>query len=218
MADIFNIHELIYHNIEKEIADLSYSICFDDNQLNTYSPQINELILRTAVEVEAISIDLYQKHCTNPREKISYDKAISELDAKFKLGKIPILISLESSYFSDNERIFFPFKDWHTWENEKNDTHTIGGWHCAYQMLKHNNLNDKYLTMTRYGTLRFLLKIASALFLLNSICNSSGRFALNSKLFIIVHISENDQYGIWARSYAEKYLPLDEKLIEIIKQ
>lgn len=218
MSDSFNIHEPIYYNIEKEVANLSYSICFDDDQLDVYSPQIAELILRIAVEVEAISIELYQKHCTDPKKNISYSKAIEALDTKFKLGEIPILISSESSYFSDDERISFPFRDWYKWEHEKNGDLVLGCWHCAYQILKHNDLNDKYLTMKRYGTLRFLLMIASALFLLNFICSGSGRFALNSKLFSIVHINENGEYGIRARSYPGKYLPLDESLIEILKK
>ena len=142
MSDSFNIHEPIYYNIEKEVANLSYSICFDDDQLDVYSPQIAELILRIAVEVEAISIELYQKHCTDPKKNISYSKAIEALDTKFKLGEIPILISSESSYFSDDERISFPFRDWYKWEHEKNGDLVLGCWHCAYQILKHNDLND----------------------------------------------------------------------------
>lgn len=218
MPEIFNIHEPIYHNIEGGIDKLSYAICFDDNQLDTYSPEIVELILRIAVEVEAISIELYQKHCANPKDNISYDSAIKELDKVFKLDKTPIMTTSESSYFSDRERILLPFKGWDKWEHKEDDDIILGDWHCAYQMLKHNNLNDKYLTMKRYGTLRYLIKICAALFLLNFIRSGSGRLMLNSRVFSIVQVDDNSQYGIWSRSYSGKYIPLDEKLVDIIKK
>lgn len=218
MPENFNIHEPIYNNIESEVDRLSYSVCFDDNQLDTYSSQITELILRIAVEIEAISIELYQKHCENPKTNISYESAIKELDQPFKLSETPIMITSESSHFSDSERIFLPFKNWNNWEHETDNGLVLGNWHCAYQMLKHNNLNDKYLTMKRYGTLRYLIRICAALFLLNFIRSGSGRLMLKSKLFSIVQIGNNGQYGIWSRSYSGKYVPLDEKLVEIIKK
>lgn len=218
MPENFNMHEPIYRNIEDEVDKLSYAICFDDDQLDTYSSEIAELILRIAVEVEAISIELYQKHCADPKDNISYDSAIKELDKIFKLNKTPIMVTSESSYFSDCERILLPFDGWDKWERKKDNNTILGGWHCAYQMLKHNNLNDKYLTMKRYGTLRYLIKICAALFLLNFIRSGSGRLMLNSKVFSIVQIGEDGQYGIWSRSYSRRYIPLDEKLVEIIKK
>ena len=37
MSENFNMHEPIYRNIEDEVDKLSYAICFDDDQLDTYS-------------------------------------------------------------------------------------------------------------------------------------------------------------------------------------
>lgn len=218
MPENFNIHEPIYNNIESEVDRLSYSVCFDDDQLNTYSSQITELILRIAVEIEAISIELYQKHCENPKTNISYESAIKEINKTLKLDKTPIMVTSESSYFSDDKRILFPFNDWDSWEHKEGGNMIFGDWHCAYQMLKHNNLNDKYLTMKRYGTLRYLIKICAALFLLNFIRSDSRRLMLNSKVFSVIQKSDNGQYGIWSRSYSGRYVSLDEKLIEIINK
>ena len=111
MLENFNIHEPIYHNIENEVGQLSYSICLDDNQLDVYSSQITELVLRIAVEIEAISIELYQKHCENPKTNISYEPAIKELDKPFKLSENPVMATSGNSYFSNNERILLPFKN-----------------------------------------------------------------------------------------------------------
>ena len=85
-------------------------------------------------------------------------------------------------------------------------------------MLKHNNLNDKYLSMQKIWDTAISYKILASLFLLNFIKSESGRLELASKMFRIVHVDENGQYGIWAKSYSGKYVPLDEELIKIIKR
>jgi hypothetical protein len=54
-----NIFWNIYKNIERELIEISNIIHMDDNQLSIYSPKITELLIRTVVEVEAISKELY---------------------------------------------------------------------------------------------------------------------------------------------------------------
>lgn len=218
LAGDFDIHKPIYQAIEDEVANLSYSICFDDKQLDTYSPKITELILRIAVEIEALSIELYQRDCDKPKENASYQTAIKYLGGSFRLAETPIMITSENSYLSNDNRILLPFKNWDRWESKDGGSINLGDWHCAYQMLKHNNLNNKYLTMQKYGTLRYLLRILSALFLLNFLKSTSGRLALMSKLFSIVQVGRDGQYGIWTRSYSGKYLALDKKLVEVIQR
>ena len=45
----------VSHRLEKEVISLSDSIMFDDNQLGVYSWAIGDMIIRCAVEIEALS-------------------------------------------------------------------------------------------------------------------------------------------------------------------
>jgi len=50
----------IYKNLEKELIDLSNNIHFCDTQEQVYSIHISDLLIRTSVEIEAISKELYK--------------------------------------------------------------------------------------------------------------------------------------------------------------
>jgi len=54
-----NLYWSVFKNLEKEIITLSNQIHFDDKQLKIYSIKISELLIRTVVEIESISKELY---------------------------------------------------------------------------------------------------------------------------------------------------------------
>ena len=54
-----NLYWPIFKNLENELVKLSNDIHFDDDQLKIYSIKITELLIRTVVEVESISKELY---------------------------------------------------------------------------------------------------------------------------------------------------------------
>ena len=54
-----NYYWPVYQNIEKEILNLSLLIHFDDSQLGVYSSKISDLLIRTTIEMESISKELY---------------------------------------------------------------------------------------------------------------------------------------------------------------
>ena len=56
-----NIYWPVYKNLERELLSLTYSIHVDDAQLKVYSSQISDLIIRSAIEIESISKELYLK-------------------------------------------------------------------------------------------------------------------------------------------------------------
>jgi hypothetical protein len=57
-----NLYWVIYKNLEREVLHLGDLIHFDDKQLSVYSIRISDLLIRCAVEIEAISKELYVKN------------------------------------------------------------------------------------------------------------------------------------------------------------
>lgn len=55
-----NLYWPIYKNLEKNLLELSQFIHFSDDQESVYSLYISDLLIRTAVEIEAISKELYK--------------------------------------------------------------------------------------------------------------------------------------------------------------
>ena len=54
-----NLYWNIYQRLEQELIELSDVIFIDDVQINVYSMKIADLLMRTCVEIEAISKKLY---------------------------------------------------------------------------------------------------------------------------------------------------------------
>lgn len=55
-----NLYWPVYMNLEKDFLELAEYIHFSDDQLNVYSMHIADLIIRCAIEIEAISKELYE--------------------------------------------------------------------------------------------------------------------------------------------------------------
>lgn len=81
-----NLYWLVYENIENEVLDITRSIHFCDEQINTYSTRLSDLLFRCCVEIESISKELF-------------DDQFSVGDT-FKIGKKR---NIECKLFEDNE-------------------------------------------------------------------------------------------------------------------
>jgi hypothetical protein len=135
-----------------------FDIHIDDNQLNVYSLNISDLILRAAVEIESISKDLYLENGGTKTGQIKYDEdAIKLLNQIFLLDKKVVIISSTNCFLL--QRTIFPFV-----KNEKRtgtERQTFG-WNNSYQNLKHDRGNS-----LRFASVKYLFDIMAALFLLN---------------------------------------------------
>lgn len=153
-----NLYWAVYKNLEKELIELSYAIYIDDKQLSTYSIKIAELLIRTAVEIESISKDLYYANGgTKANDNtLAFDSdCIDYLETLWKLGSKVVKVTGLNLYLSKAENIEL------TPLNKAN----IRGkcdWKKAYQAVKHSrNAN------LQSGTLKNYIRALAALFLLN---------------------------------------------------
>lgn len=56
---MLNLYWPVYENIENEIVDMTRTIHFCDEQLDTFSTRISDLLLRISVEIESISKEIF---------------------------------------------------------------------------------------------------------------------------------------------------------------
>lgn len=155
-----NIFWNIYKNIERELIEISNIIHIDDNQLSVYSPKITELLIRTVVEVEAISKELYFKNGgdkANDNQLFFDTDCINFLEKKWLLSKKKVIVSAPNFYFSDeNNRVLTPLKK----ANKRGSSSSK--WLIAYQAVKHNRNNS-----LSKGNLKNLIKALAGLYVLN---------------------------------------------------
>lgn len=154
-----NIYWPVYKNLEAEFVQLMFCIHIDDNQLAVYSSKIADLILRSAVEIESISKDLFLGNGgTKPlKGYIKYDDdALKHLNKIWSLNKKAVHISSPNCFLSKRE--LFPFSK----NEKKNNGKMTYGWNKSYQHLKHERGNSK-----AFGSIKYLFDIMAALFLLN---------------------------------------------------
>ena len=155
-----NIFWNIYKNIERELIQISNIIHIDDNQLSIYSPKITELLIRTVVEVEAISKELYFKNGGDKENnnQLFFDTdCIDFLENKWLLSKKKVIVSAPNFYFSDEDnRVLTPLKK----ANKRGSSSSK--WLIAYQAVKHNR-NNSLLK----GNLKNLIEALAGLYVLN---------------------------------------------------
>ena len=154
--ELLEISKYVYITDEKIVNHVSQA-CI--TQLETFSPHIADLIIRTCIEIKAISKELYfdfggQK----PRgsSDLFFDEdCLKLIDIKCKTHKKTVVIScLFFNITKDENKVFKPLKEAH--KRKGTD------WEKAYQALKH----DRYSSL-RYGTIKNLLHAMGALYLLN---------------------------------------------------
>ncbi len=202
-----NIFWNIYKNIERELIEISNIIHIDDNQLSVYSPKITELLIRTVVEVEAISKELYFKNGGNKKNnnQLFFDTdCIDFLEKKWLLSKKKVIVSAPNFYFSDEDnRVLTPLKR----ANKRGSSSSK--WLIAYQAVKHNRNNS-----LSKGNLKNLIGALAALYVLNIYYKDLdfllGRdyngtnfdSSLGSSLFSVeIHTNEDVEFSVDNRLY-----------------
>lgn len=210
-----NIFWNIYKNIERELIQISNIIHIDDNQLNVYSPKITELLIRTVVEVEAISKELYFKNGGNKENdnQLFFDTdCIDFLENKWLLSKKKVIVSAPNFYFNNEDnRVLTPLKK----ANKRGSSSSK--WLIAYQAVKHNRNNS-----LSKGNLKNLIGALAGLYVLNIYYKDLefllGRdhngtnfdTSLGSSLFSVkVHTNEDVEFSVDNRLY-KKNINYDE--------
>ena len=159
----FNNYWPVYKNLEEETIELTKYIQFTDDQLSVYSMHIADLLVRCAMEIEALSKELYW---VNGGVKV-YDEAGAERQLYFdtdclgflnniwNLSEKQVLVSSSRFNFTKEENIILkPMHKAHKRSGAK--------WNKAYQAVKHDRKN-----CLKAGNIEHLLSAMAALFMLN---------------------------------------------------
>lgn len=198
---INNIYWNVYLNLEKELLDISDVILIVDNQLDVYSIKIADLLVRTCVEIEAISKELYFVNSgpKNRDKKPYFDTdCIDYLNNKWKICKKKVYISCASFYLSNRNMLELQPLD-----NGNNSGDKAPEWMKAYQAVKHDRANN-----LEKGNLRNLIQAMAALYLLNLYMNNQSielqkdakgknvDWGLGSRIFYVKCHSGGEKIGI----------------------
>ncbi len=133
-----------YKRIEQEVLELSHSICFDDVQLNVYSNEILDLVIRICTNIESLYEDIYRDEFSKTEPKIG--PMITKLNDIFSLEDKVIYISNDNFRFHKEMKEIRPFK----YKAKSKDD-----FYSTYNALKHNrSANIKKATI--YTLLRSL--------------------------------------------------------------
>lgn len=164
-----------YLNLERELLELSRYVYITDHrpintgsevteencpsQLETFSPHIADLLIRTCIEIEVLSKELYFEL---GGEKLRGDTdlffdtdCLGLIDQKCKTSKKVVIVSC-SSFNLTNELnyVLKPLREAHKRQGTN--------WERAYQAVKH----DRYSSISK-GTIKNFLHALAALYLLN---------------------------------------------------
>ena len=160
-----NLFLPVYKRLDEEVVSLTDTIFCDDDQLDVYSLAIGDLLIRCAIEIEAISKELYLRLGGN--EKLLDDSGrsrdlyfdtdcISLLVEKWSIDKKKLLINNTNMYFSKEKSVIVPL----------HKAHKRGSsgcqWKRAYQSFKHYRSKS-----VKKATLGNLINALGALYILN---------------------------------------------------
>lgn len=159
-----NMFWTIYKNLEKELIELSNKIYFCDKQDSVYSIHISDLLIRTSVEIEALSKELYKLaggNMTpvddegNERDLFFDSDCIQYLDINWRITKKRVNVVSPNFYFTKTENIVLhPLKNC----NKRG----MGRWKKAYQAVKHDRVES-----LSAGNIANLIRAMATLYLLN---------------------------------------------------
>lgn len=152
-----NLYWNVYKNLERELLQLAEYIHIDDSQMNVYSMKIADLLIRTAVEIESLSKELYSLNggaCVQGGNLYFDTDCIKYLDAMWKVEKKQVIIASPHLYLLDSSRVLEPLKNC--------SRRGKGLWKTAYQAVKH----DRAKELTK-GSLKNFIEALAALYLLN---------------------------------------------------
>lgn len=156
-----NLYWPAYKRLENEIVLMTSDIKFDDDQISVYSDKFLEILIRTSVEIEAISKELYLKNGgeeIKPESDMFFDTVCLQfLEEQWNISKKCVLVNGVYFYFDKEEnKILTPL-------NKANKRGLSGAkWKQAYQAVKHNRSKNYKL-----GNMKNCIAALAALYLLN---------------------------------------------------
>ena len=169
----------VYKNLEKEFLGISETIYIDDSQQSVYSMKIADLLIRTVIEIEALSKELYLENSGKPvaDEEMYFDTVcINYLNNLWGLENKIVLVVSPNLYFDKEEnKVLRPLHKAMKRGSSSSD------WNKAYQAVKHNRVKELHK-----GCIKNLLHGLSALYILNLYYNNKR----------IENISEKDRLSI----------------------
>lgn len=155
-----NLYWNVYKSLERELLMIADIIHIDDSQLNMYSMKIADLLIRTCVEIESISKELYfMEGGTKPDDNnLFFDTdCLALLESKWQLSKKVVMISNSNLYLTEENNIYLtPLHKSFKRGSSSSD------WLKAYQAIKHNRVKS-----LSKGNLKHLIRSMGALYLLN---------------------------------------------------
>lgn len=164
-----------YLSLEKELLEVAEYIYITDvvtsnsngelivspcsNQLITFSPHIADLLIRTCIEIEAISKELYfdfgGEKARGDTNLYFDEDCLKLIDIKCKTHQKVVMVSCSAFNLTKDENLCFkPLKEAH--KRKGTD------WEKAYQAVKH----DRYASISQ-ANVKNLLHAMGALYLLN---------------------------------------------------
>lgn len=166
MTKMNNVYWPVYKRIENALVDLMGRVSFSDDQINVYSLLNAELLIRCAVEIEALSKKLYQRlggamspvdENGNVRDLYFDTDCLAMLEKRWSLGSKQIQLVSPECYFEDESNIFI------TPLRKANKRGSSGSkWKQAYQSLKHNRAES-----IKDASIKNLIHALGALYILN---------------------------------------------------
>lgn len=160
-----NLFLPVYKRLDEEVAALTDTIFFDDDQLDVYSLAIGDLLIRCVIEIEAISKDLYCRLGGNEnplddsgkKRDLYFDTdCISLLVDKWSIDKKKLQITNTNMYFSKDKSVIVPLHKAHKRGSSGSQ------WKRAYQSFKHYRSKS-----IKKATLGNLINALGALYILN---------------------------------------------------
>ena len=142
----------IYKRIEEEVKELSFSVCFCDNQLSVFSLNIANLIIRCEVEIESVAKDIYRMQ--NDSEPAKTSDCFNWMEKNWEISKKELIIDAPNFYF-DEMKCIKPF-------NYKKETED--DYYSAYNAIKH----DRAKNISQKATINVLIRALGALYILNN--------------------------------------------------
>lgn len=156
-----NVFWPVYLNLEHELLDLARTIYVDDQQLDVYSMRICDLIVRTVIEVEALSKELFFANGGTLPEGQQFPyfdtDCMKLLVDKWNIDKREVLVT--SPIFDlqmDENKILRPLHKSHKRGTSGAD------WCQAYQKVKHDRAKE-----FKHGKLKYFIGALAALYVLN---------------------------------------------------
>ena len=179
----------IYKNLEEELLNVSYNICFNDSQLKVYSIKLADILLRTVVEIEALSKKLYSDNGGTPKandNELFFDTdCINYLDTIWDITQKIVLVTAPNFGFEKEENnVLYPLKK----ANKRGSSSAL--WARAYQAVKHNRYEN-----ISAANVKNVIHAMAALYLLNLYnksdkeikngANKNDNLSFDSKIFAV---------------------------------